>query len=213
MLRLGVLVLVIFVLVGIGSYLAIRVIAHMFNSRRDSWVSGAEELGLSVDASAGGITKKMSGKRGDRDVTITHFAVQKSQYSSDDYAAVEIAIRKAFPFSFMITKPELFYQRVANFFTSDDEIGHEDFDKAFEIECSDTRSMMELLNIEMLDGENSTLIGDLMGARKKYYRVKVSDRSVCLGVRADLGDSTAIEPAIQRAIYLANRFEAAAERI
>jgi hypothetical protein len=69
---------------------------------------------------------------------------------------------------------------------------------------------MELLNVEMSDGDHTTLVGELMAARKKYHRVKVTDSSICLGVMAELGNSTEIEAAIASATNIAERFEFAA---
>ena len=177
----------------------------------------ADDLRLTVSRSGHPLYKKLTGKRGDRDVTVEPFGVftgDSENPSTDDYASVEVRFAQPLGFALEITKHEMLYQRVANFFaSSDDKIGHEPFDKVFKIECSHMPSLLELLNVEMLDGETPTLLTDLMTARKKYHRVKVTDNSVCLGVRADIGDSSPIEPAITKAIYLAERFETATRKL
>lgn len=199
--------------VAVGGYVLVRLIAAVFNNRRDKWEGAGSELGLAPDGSSGGVVKRLTGARDGRGVTVEFYAVQTGETSTDDYAAVEVPIKASFAFSFEIKRPEMFYQKVAGFFSKDDRIGHEPFDDAFDIESSDRISLIELLNIEMLDGENSNLIGDLMAARKKYHRVKVTDTAICLGVRADIGDSGPIEPTIKKAIYIAERFEKAAGKM
>jgi hypothetical protein len=217
MLLIGLVLIVILALVAGGAYVFVRVLASIINKRRDSWESAAAELKLTVDRSRNSLLKRLTGKRGDRDVMVEPFAVftgDSEDPSTDDYASVEVRFTQPLGFALEITKHEMLYQRVANFFaSSDDKIGHEPFDKVFRIECSHMPSLLGLLNVEMLDGETPTLLTDLMMARKKYHRVKVTDKSVCLGVRADIGDSSPIEMTIAKAIYIAERFEAAARRL
>ena len=55
--------------------------------------------------------------------------------------------------------------------------------------------------------------GDLMAARKKYHRVKATDSLISLSsLTADLDDASPIEPTLKKAIYIAERFEAAAKK-
>lgn len=207
----GVFLIVLFALIGLGSYFFLRIYAGMINSRRDSWASAADDLDLKVDETKPYLIKEMSGVRDGREISVTHYAVQTGEYTSDSYAAVELPITAPFIFSFELAKPEFAYQKVAEATgLFDDQTGHESFDKAFRIQCSDMPSLLELLNVEIPDGQSPTLLTDLMLARKRYHRVKISDTKVCLGVRADLGDSDPIEETIDKATYLVGRFEAAA---
>lgn len=202
------------VVLGIGGYILVRVLAGIINQRRDSWELSARELGMSIDHAPGGLNKDMIGTRDGRSVRVTRYSVPKGEHSADHYVAVEVSMQLPLAFSFEIKRPEMFYQHVASFFSEDTAIGHEPFDKAFTIETSDTPSLMELLNVEMLDGENSNLLGDLMAARKKYHRVKATTSSLSLSsLMADLTDESPIEPALQRAILIAERFEKAAGKI
>lgn len=202
------------VVLGIGGYILVRVLAGIINQRRDSWELSARELGMSIDHASGGLNKDMIGTRDGRSVRVTRYSVPKGEHSADHYVAVEVSMQLPLAFSFEIKRPEMFCQQVASFFSDDVDIGHEPFDKAFSVETSDTPSLMELLNVEMLDGENSNLIGDLMAARKKYHRVKATTSSLSLSsLMADLTDASPIEPALQRAILIAERFEKAAGKI
>ncbi len=196
---------------AIGGYIFVRVLAGIINQRRDSWELSARELGMSIDHPSGGLNKDMMGTREGRSVRVTRYSVPKGEHSADHYVAVEVSMQMPIAFSFEIKRPEMFYQHVASFFSEDTTIGHEPFAKAFTVETSDTPSLMELLNVEMLDGENSNLIGDLMAARKKYNRVKATESSVSLSsLMADLTDASPIEPTLKKAINIAERFEKAA---
>lgn len=202
------------VVLGIGGYIFLKVLAGMINQRRDSWELAASELGLSIDQSSGPINKDMIGKRDGRSVRISRYSVQKSKYSADNYAAVEVSMQLPLSFSFEIKRPEMFYQQVASFFSEDTTVGHEPFDKAFDVETSNTPSLMELLNVEMLDGEYSNLIGDLMAARQKHHRVKVTPSLISLSsLMDDITDASPIEPTLKKAMVIAQRFEQAAAKI
>lgn len=214
MLYMGLGTLLIVIMMAAGSYLFIRVIASHLNSRRDSWTATSTSLGLSPDQSRGVMLKTLTGNRGKHVVTVEPFAVPTGRYSSDAYAAVEVKFETPLDFSVQISKPEMLYQKVAGFFNSNEsEIGFDIFDKAFHVECSHLPSLQQLLNTEMLDGHSSTLLTDLMLANKKYYRVKMTDRSICLGVRAELTDTEIIEATIEKAIYLADRVAEARRRV
>lgn len=198
----------------VGGYILVRVLAGIINRRRDSWELAARELGMSIDHPSGGLNKDMIGKRDGRSVRVTRYSVPRGKYSAYHYAAVEVSMQLPTPFSFEIKRPEMFYQQVASFFSEDTAVGHEPFDKAFTVETSDTPSLMELLNVEMLDGENSNLIGDLLAARKKYHRVKATDNLISLSsLMSDLSDASPIEPTLQKAINIAERFEKAVGKI
>lgn len=205
--------IVTFLAMGVGAYIFIRVLAGVINGRRDIWERAAAELGLAIDHSSGAINKDMTGVRDGRSIRISRYAVPRGESSYDQYAAVEVSMELPLNFSFEITRPEMFYQKVASFFSEDTSIGHEPFDKAFLVETSDTPLLLQLLNAEMLEGENSNLIGDLMAARKKYHRVKATDKTITLGVRAELDDTSPIGPTLEKAIYIAGRFEKAAANI
>lgn len=202
-----------FVAIVVGAYFLVRILANKFNTQRDSWAMEADELKLNVERSANPFDKKMAGTRDGRKVSVEFYKMPTDDEGSfDEYAAVEVQITKPLAFSFEISKPEMLSQRAAMFFGNDNETGHEFFDKAFHVTCSDIDSLTAVLNVEMLDGENSTFLTDLMSARKKYHRVGITDQLVRLGVRATIGDSQAVEATIKKAIYLSERFEAAYDR-
>lgn len=214
MLLMLVILIVTLVLTGFGFYYLIRILAGVIDQKRETWAGVAEDLDLEMTDSGGFLLKGMSGKRGDRNVSVTHFAVMTGENSSDDYAAVEVQFLTPLNFSFKVNKLEMFYQKVVSFFDDYEQtIGHEPFDKVFKVEASHLPSLLDLLNVEIHDAESSSLLNDLLLAHKKYYRVTFTDTSICLGVRADLGDSHRIEPAIKKAIYLAERVETAAKKI
>lgn len=203
-----------FVVIGGGAYLFLRVFASLLNSRRDSWESSAQDLGLQVDRNAGTIYKPFTGMRKGKSVTVSHYAVMRDEDSADDHVEVKTSLAFALPFSFAIEKPEMFYQKVVAFFSpNDDDIGHEIFDKRFKVECSDVGDFNALLNVELSGGDSPTLLTDLLLAAKRFHRVKIDDSSVKLGFRADFSDSASIEPVIEKAIYLAERIEAAGKKI
>lgn len=206
--------IIVFAGLGVISYFMLKALAQLINSRRDSWAETAKTLGLSPDQSVGVTLKTLTGKRGEHMVTVMPFSVQTGQYSSDAYAAVEVQFPNPLDLSFKISKPEMLYQKVANYFdTNAVDIGFDVFDKAFDVQCSHSETLKKLLHHEMLDGQGPTLLTDLMLANKRYHRVVVTDRSVCLGVRADPDDSTAIEATIVKGIYLADRLAEAKRRI
>lgn len=193
---------------AVGAYLFIRLIASVLNSRRDKWESAAGDLGLSVDT-VGGIQKSLNGEFEGRKVKISHYGVQKTENSADDHAAVEFEIDTSLPFSFRIERLEMFYQKVADMFSSD-ETGHEPFDQSFKVETSNVEELVRLLNLDVPGGETSTFLNDLMITQKNYFRVIVTDTSVCLGRKTDLGDTETIRRTLKRAAYLTARLEEAA---
>lgn len=213
----GMLVVMMVVIIAgtaIGGYIFVRVLAGTINQRRDSWELSARELQMSIDHASGGLNKDMIGTRDGRSVRVTRYSVPKGEHSADHYVAVEVSMQMPIAFSFEIKRPEMFYQQVASFFSEDTTIGHEPFDKAFTIETSHTPSLMELLNVEMLDGENSNLIGDLMAARKKHHRVKATNTTISISsLMVDLTDASPIEPTLKRAMNIAQRFEKAAVEV
>lgn len=204
--------IVTFAVIGVGAYVFIRVLAGVINNRRDAWQTVADDLGFAVDQASGALNKNIVGTRDGRSVKVTKFSVQKSENSYDEYAAVEIKYNAGLLFSFKIERIEMFYQKIRDFF-AEGETGHEVFDKAFRIETSSTTDLMELLNIEMLDGETPTLLNDLMAAQKTFHRVIVTDTSVCLGVKIMPVDSAPIERAVGRVGYLIKRIEQASNRL
>ena len=203
--------IVTFAVLGVGAYLFIRFLAGALNSRRDAWQGVAVDLGLSIDQASGAINKDIVGTRDGRAVKVSRFSVQKGETSYDEYAAVEIKYNSGISSSFNIERNEMFYQKVRDFF-AEGETGHEVFDKAFSTESSNTVELMELLNVEMADGETPTLLNDLMSAQRSFHRVIVTDNSVCLGVKIEPVDSAPIERAIGRVVYLIKRIETAVER-
>ncbi len=214
MLLMLVVLIVTLVLVGFGFYYLIRVLAGVIDRKRETWAGVADDLGLQMNDSGGHILKEMSGKRGDRNVSVTYFTVPTGENSTDEYAAVDVQFLTPLNFSFKVNKLEMFYQKVVSFFDNYEQtIGHEAFDKVFKVESSDLPSLLELLNVEIPDAESSSLLNDLMLAHKKYHRVIVTDTSICLGVRADLGDSHRIEPALKKSVYLAERVETATRKV
>ena len=201
------------IMVGIGAYVAVRLIAVVWNARRDQWEGPAAELGLTVDRSAAALQKPFIGERAGRPVKVEFFSIPKSRYSVTPCVSAEVSFEKPLGFSLEMTRPELLYQKAANLVDSSRETGHELLDNAFRIRCSHIPSLMNLLNLEMMDGQNTTLLNDLLMAAKRYHRVRLTDKSVTLGLKAEPGTAGPINGAIEQAVYLVKRFEAARLRL
>ena len=202
------------VVVGAAAYFGLKIFASFLNSRQSSWEASAAGLGLSVDRSAAGIYKPLTGERNGRKLVVSYYSVVRDEDSFDDHAAAEVALQHAVPFSFEICKTEMWIKRLAedlNF--RDPDTGHKIFDRAFDSSASDISSLNFLLNVEMLDGQTPTLLTDLRLTAKRFFRVKVTDKSVTVGSEADLSDAKQIEPAIERALYLADRVETACRKL
>jgi hypothetical protein len=212
-LLIGGMLIVTVVVIGGGGYLFVRILASTLNSRRDSWEGSAHDLGFVVDRSAAAVYKPFSGERAGRKVTVSHFAVPRGEHSADDYAAVEVSILPSLTFSFKIEKPEMLQIIAGLLGTDGPETGHDIFDKVFRVSSLNMPSLNAMLNVEMLDGQSPTLLTDLLLATKRFYRVKVNERSVTIGVKADFSRSDLIAPAIDRAVYLAERVEEASRKI
>ena len=208
-LLLGGTLIVTVVLVGGGAYLFLRVFASIMNSRRDSWESSAQKLGLLVDRSAAAIYKPFSGEFNGRKFTVSHYGVMRGEHSVDDHAAVEMMMDGEVRFSFEIEKPE--YLLLDLFDAGQPETGHDIFDKVFKVSSTDTARLNQMLHIEMFGGESPTVLTDLLLAAKRFNRVKATDRSISLGVRCDFGRSDIIESTIKKAASLAGRNEDASK--
>jgi hypothetical protein len=209
MLMFGLMMILLLVIMGVGAYVAVRLIAVVWNSRRDQWESPVAELGLTVDRSAPALQKPFIGDRRGHTVRVEYFSIPKSRYSVTPCASAEVSFKKPLGFSLEITKPEWLHQKAANLVDSSRETGHELLDNAFRVRCSHTPSLMKLLNLEMMDGQNTTILNDLLMATRRYHRVWVTDRSVTLGLKAEPGTAEPINAAIEQAIYLIERFDAA----
>lgn len=209
MLLMIVIMIVVFAALGIGGYFFIRVLANIVNKRRDDWELIGSELGLMPDHNSGPINKDLVGKIDGYDVVVSRFAVPRGEYSSDQYASVDVKHGVEFPFSFKVERIEMLYQKVASFFAENDEIGHDAFDKVFRSESSNTTSLLQLLNTEIPGGETATLLNDLMITQKSVHRIMVTDKSVTISVRFETNDTDLIRKCFAKAKYLAERLAAA----
>ncbi len=216
MVTIAVMFIVGMVVVVIGGYAFVRIIAYIFNHYQGGWESSAKPLGLTVDKKAGGLYKPLVGDRNGFLISITHFSINPTTssigvVSVDHCALVEVALRTPLGFSLRLNKRETFLEKAARYFVDEsDQVGHEFFDQVFEIECSDLRSLRTLLNVELKDGGSPTILTDLVHAAKKYDRVILTDRSLSFGIEAEFGQTDAIEPVITHGIHIAQRIETAA---
>ena len=201
-----------FVLMAIGGYFAIKALASTWNSHRDSWEVVGTTLGLSVDASKGGLRKPFSGIHDDRPVSVEHFAIPTGRYSADHYAEIHVDLVPPLDMNLEITERELLHQKAVDLFDSTRETGNELFDNAFRVRCSDIPLLVRMLNLELPNGQNITLLNDLSLAAKKYRRVTVTDAVVSLGAKIDDGPEIARQ-ALEKAAYLASRIEEAATKV
>lgn len=217
MVLLAVIFIVMLVLVVIGGYVFVRIIAHVLNSHQGGWESSAKPLGFSIDRTAGGLYKPLVGERNGARISVNHFGIPRDVSNGvvtvDHCALVEVMLKQPLGFTLKLSRIETLWEKAAeHLFDNGDDIGHEAFDKIFKIDCSDLTSLRSLLGVEMMDAESSTVFTDLLLAAKKYPRVVLTDRSLSLGVKAELGQADFIEPVIVKAIYLASRVELAARR-
>lgn len=216
MATIAVMFIVSFVLIVIGGYVFVRIIAHVLNTYQNNWENSAKPLGLSVDKKAGGPYKPLVGERNGARISITHFSINPRTtsvgvVSVDHCALVEVMLTPPLDFSFRTYRRETFLEEsVAQMVDESDQVGHEFFDHVFKTGCSDLGSLRSLLNVQIMDAESSTILTDLVLAAKKYVRVVLTDRSLSLGIEAEFGDSELIEPVIAKAIYLASRVQRAA---
>lgn len=210
MLLMAVLFILTLVLCGVGGYFFLRHMIRWVKKGHAVWESTADELKLTVDNSSGPKIKPMSGTRNGRMVTVEHITIPYSDGSNTDHhAMVEVHFTTPLALSFEIKTSEKLHKMLAGLIKRNDETGREAFDAVFKAVSSDDNALFELLNIEMLDGQSTTLMTDLMLARKKAYIIKINNTLIGLRIRAGLGDSKLIEPTIGEAMYLADRFEKA----
>ncbi len=199
------------VVLVVGAYVFIRILASVINSRRDNWESAGASIGLSVDPTSLPIQKDLLGELEGRKFRVSRYTVPRGESSYDDHVAVEFPIDTLLPFSFRVERTELLYQKVTNMFSNDD-IGHKAFDKVFRVKASNMVQLGEFLNIEVPDGETPTILNDLMIAQKSHFRVIATEGSICLGRKSEhRGDAETIQLTMKRAAYLAARFEHAAK--
>lgn len=201
------------VLIVVGGYVFVRIIAYVLNSYQGNWESSAKRLGLNIAPSAGGLYKPLVGERDGARIAVTHFGIAKGTGRGARVihcALVEVGLKEPLGFSLKLSRRETFFEKaVAHVFDESDEVGNEPFDKIFKVECADLGPLRSLLSVEMMDNESSTIITDLILAAKKYPRVLLTDSSLSLGVKAEVGQAELIEPVITKAIYLASRVDAA----
>jgi len=202
-----------FAVLGAGAYVFVRVLAKLINSRRNEWEDAAKSLHLEPDRSQGSVQKDLVGRRDGGSIRVSYYAVMRSEQSSDPHASAEVSISPGFDHTFEISKLEMLYQRVAEMFDMTSGLGIDIFDKAFSVTSSDPKSLRDLLLLELPAGESPTLMTDLMHARKRFHRVLLTDSSATIGIEARSDQTDLIESAIERAIYLAKRAEAARSKL
>lgn len=194
-------------ILGAGAYVLVRITASVLNARRDGWEKAGKALNLDTDKSQPSVQKDLIGVRDGRSVRVSYYAVMRTEHSSDPYAAAEVGISPGFDHSFEITKHEMLYERVAEYLNPGADI--DVLNEGFTVEASDTAALRKLLLLEVPGGESPTILTDLMHARKRFHRVRLTDRGAVIGVKATSAETDRIETAINRAAYLAQRLEAA----
>ncbi len=199
----------ILILVSAGAYLFLRVFASLYNSRQRTWDSAADDLGLTIDTSKQSLHKDFLGNREGFDIRVSRYPVPRGESSWDDHVAVEVTLSEPFDFSFEIAKPEMAWQIARDFFADAHETGIGYLDKAFTVKCSHMPSLVELLTADISDAESTNLVNDLMRAKKNFFRVIFTGRTVTLGAKADIGDAAAANRIIEKAVDLAKRVYAA----
>ncbi|HMT08709.1 MAG TPA: hypothetical protein PKA82_11950 [Pyrinomonadaceae bacterium] len=212
MLLMIVLMIIIFAGLGVGAYFFIKFLAKVVNQRRDEWDETAKQLGLTVDQASGVINKDMSGTINGHCVRVTKFSVAKGEYSADHYAAVTIDFDAGLPFSFSIKKHETIWGKIGDLISATEE-KFAGLESDFDLEISDTNETMRLLNVEIPNGNAPTLLGEISMLRREHHRVILTDTSVTLSGKIELGDSSAVSPTIDRCFYVVETIKAAAKAI
>lgn len=217
----GVVIIASLVLAVVGFYFLLRILRGVLDRRRDRWEKMARALGLTVENTrpAKGVYKPLTGERDGLKLEINYYSINpqistSGGYSADDCVEVRVFHAPPLNFSFDLARREMLYQKVGAFFnSSEDGIGHEALDKVFEIKSSNKPALVQLLEVEMLDRESSTLLTDLMLVAKKYNRVQISESFVTLGIKTDFSQPDLIESMIDKAIYLVSRVDSATQKV
>ncbi len=210
------LILVILVMaigLAVGAFIFVRVLAWIINQKRDEWIAAADQLGLTVEKH-GGLKKNMTGMYRGYPVTVSSFSIVKHTghyYSTDECALAEIIYDAKLPFSFKIERHENLWNKLTNQMFGDGGLAGLEGD--FDLHISDTDGVLRLFNLEMLDGEQPTLIGDINFALNKFHRIIISAQSICLGLRTRDDIPGKIKFALDRSIYLAERIKSGAKKI
>lgn len=212
MLLMVVISIVIFAAIGVGAYFFIKALAKIVNHRRDEWDETAKQLGLTVDHASGVINKDMTGTINGHNVRVTKYSVPRGEYSADHYAAVTIDLDAGLPFSFSFKKHETIWGKIGDLISAT-EGNFAGLESDFDVEVSDADDTMRLLNVEIPNGNAPTLLGEISLWRLKYHRVILSDTSVTLGAKIELGESSAFGPTIDKCFYVVERIKAAAKAI
>ncbi len=204
--------IVLFAAIGVGAYFFIKALAKIVNQRRDEWDETAKQLGLAVDHASGVINKDMTGTVNGHNVRVTKYSVQKGEYSADHYAAVTIDFDAGLPFSFNFKKHETIWGKIGDLISAT-EGNFAGLESDFDVEVSDAEDTMRLLNVEIPNGNAPTLLGEISLLRRAHHRVIVSDTSVTLSAKIELGESSAVGPTIDNCFYFVERIKAAAKAI
>lgn len=212
MLMMVVVFIVTFAALGIGAYFFIKVLANVVNQRRDEWDETAKQLGLTVDHSSGVINKDMVGTINGQSVKVTKYSVSTGENSADHYAAVTISFDAGLPFSFTIKKHETIWGKISDLISAT-EGNFAGLESDFDVEISDAHEVMRLLNVEIPNGNAPTLLGEISLLRREHHRVILSDTSVTLSGKIELGESSKVGPTIERCFYVVERIKAAAKAI
>lgn len=212
MLWMVVFMIITFAVLGVGAYFFVKFIASVLNNRRDEWAATATSVGLSVDHASGAINKDMAGTINGHNIRVTKYSVSKGEYSHAHYAAVTVDFDAGLPFSFTIKKHETIWGKISDLISAT-ESNFAGLETDFDVEVSDADDTMRLLNVEIPNGNAPTLLGEISLLRLKYHRVILSDTSVTLSGKIELGDSLAVGPTIDKCFYIVERIKAAAKAI
>lgn len=218
MLMVGAIIIGVILAIPLGAYIFVRVIAYVFVNRQKVWESSAAPLGLRVDQSdpGSGVYKPLIGERDGLAIKLTYYEIIRSMgtdggCSTDPYAQIEVRLAKPLGFALKLGKRETFYEKAVAWFREGGEaIGDKQFDSKFEIATSDMPALNALLNAEIPGGVSPNLMTDLLVATENYQRVRLTDRTLELGLLTEPGKPDLIAPLIEHASYLASRVEHAA---
>lgn len=213
-LTIGGALLVTFIILGLGGYVFMRLIVLFINSKRDTWEETASQLGYQIDRTSPHIVKPLDGFENNFKVKVLSFAVPTGENSVIYCISCEAFFAAPLTLTFEIKTNAFFKGLASRLFGGEDvEVGLAAFDNAFSVESLNPDLIQNMLVVEMLDGKSPNLITDLIGVKKKRETIKVTNSSVLVSTRAEPNDVTRIRSIISDTVYLAERFQAAKDRI
>lgn len=198
------------VVVGVGGYFALRIFASVVNSRRDTWELTASEVGLKLDRTSMQIVKPLEGISRSHKVKVISFGVPRGKSSYDNHVSCEAFLQTPISFPFAIKSRAGFIQQLASVFVGYDmEIGVPSFDDAYHVESAAPDVLRKILLFEPENGLRPSVLTDIFLIQKRSISIEVSDISVKVTIEANVEESGRIKTALNDAITLTERFQAA----